>query len=138
MRLKYFVLTLSVTVLLSLAFTWQQVEIIKLAYQENRKTKNYKDLLDKNYSLNYALTSLKSSHNLGGKLFSGDTEFEIPKSSQMRVMVVPREEGNVIKTRDVFIKDGVILSMFKIKEAWPVSVLRAYIDRQAQAQDIIK
>ncbi len=35
-RLRYFVFVLTCAVLFSLLFTWQQVEIIKLAYRQGR------------------------------------------------------------------------------------------------------
>ena len=133
MRVRYFILILLVTTLLSLVYTWQQVEIIRLAYRENLNNKVYKELLDKNHSLRYNLVSLKSSLSLGDKLLSADT-FEIPASNQVRIVSWPKD-AVVVKAQDVLMKDGIFLSILKRKEIWPVSIIKSYIDKQAQAQD---
>jgi len=136
LRLRFFIIIVAGITLLSLAYTWQETEIIKLAYQENQKTRDYKELLDKNRALRYNLVSLKSSSNLGAKLFNDNTEFEIPRSTQMFVVPLPKKE-NVNNSQGALIKDGIILGMFKIKEAWPVSLVKSYLDKQAQAQDLL-
>lgn len=135
MRLRYFVITLSIITILALAYTWQETEIIRLAYLENQKNKALRELLDINYSLRYNLISLKSSSNLGKKLLGESAKFEMPKPAQIEVLPLPKETPRTIGAQEVFIKNGVILSVFKVKESWPVSFLKSYIDRQAQADD---
>lgn len=133
MRVRYFILILGVTTLLSLVYTWQQVEIIRLAYQESLNNKVYQELLAKNHSLRYNLLGLESSLNLAGKLLSSDT-FEIPTSKQVRIVSWPKDMA-VVKAEDVLMKDGIFLSMLKRKEIWPLSIIKSYINEQAQAQD---
>ena len=136
MRLKYFILSLFFVTMLSLAYAWQQIEIIKLAYQQSRKSMAYKEFLDRNHYLKYNLISLKSSSYLGSRLFNEDVKFEIPSQSQMLTLFMPKEA--VMAGKDVFLKDGLVLSFFKARETWPFHVIRAYIDKQAQAQELYR
>ena len=136
MRLKYFALSLFFLTSLSLVYAWQQVEIIKLAYQQNQKSKICNEFLDRNHYLKYNLVSLKSSSYLGSRLLNDDLKFEIPSQSRMLTLSMPREK--VIAGKDVFTKNGLILSLFKIKETWPIAVVRAYVDKQAQAQEFFR
>lgn len=143
MRLKLFILTLSIATALSLAYAWQQTEIIKLAYLENKSNKFYKELLDKNRYLRYNLINHKSSSYLGNKLLDNNTNFEIPAQSQMLTLVLPRERisdskrqsGQLRYVGADIVKEGIYLSAFKIQDAWPISVIKSYINKQAQAQD---
>jgi len=135
MRLRYFILTLTIVTLFSLAYTWQQIEIIKLAYQENHKNKIYKELLDINHSLRYNLISLKSSSHLGGRLLVDDKKFEIPRKTQVKVLALPKEKVDALSPREVFIRKGIFLSVFKAKDSWPIMLAQSYIGKQAEAQD---
>lgn len=92
MRLRYFIPGLTVITVLSLFYVGQQTEVIKLAYQANKINKLHKELLDRNHYLRYNLLSLKSSYNLGGKLFSENSKFELPKQSQMISVASSKEE----------------------------------------------
>ncbi len=120
---------------MALAYTWQETEIIRLAYLENQKNKAVRELLDINHSLRYNLISLKSSSNLGKKLLGESAKFEMPKPAQIELLSLPKEAPRTIGAQEVFIKNGIILSVFKVKESWPVSFLKSYIDKQAQAED---
>lgn len=147
MRLRYFIIILFIVTLLSLIYTWQQVNIIKLAYQENNKAAIYKELLDSNHYLRYNLIKLKSSYNLGNKLLDDKTDFEIPKHSQMLTLVLPKQnmpaDKNIftqpLPVNSRFLKSGIIfLSAFKIEDSLPLSIIKSYINKQAQAEDVIK
>ena len=92
MRLRYFIPGLTVVTVLSLFYVGQQTEVIKLAYQANKINKLHKELLDRNHYLRYNLISLKSSYHLGGALLSENTNFEMPKQSQMVSLALPKEE----------------------------------------------
>lgn len=143
MRLKYFIIISFSITLLSLIYTWQQVNIIKLAYRENSRSLVYNELLDKNRYLRYNLIKLKSSHHLGNKLLDDKSDFEIPKRSQMLTLVLPKEKAktdkNILAMDNRFFKSGTIfLSAFKIENSLPLTVIRSYIDRHAQAEDVIK
>src|SRR3990167_6706533 len=95
MRLRHFIPGLTVVIVFSLFYVGQQTEVIKLAYQENKINKLHKELLDRNHHLRYNLISLKSSYYLGGKLLSENTNFEIPKQSQMVSLALPKEEQSL-------------------------------------------
>ena len=92
MRLRYFIPGLTVVTVLSLFYVGQQTEVIKLAYQANKINKLHKELLDRNHYLRYNLISLKSAYHLGGKLLSENTNFEMPKQSQMVSLAWSKEE----------------------------------------------
>lgn len=152
MRLKYFVLSLSVVTIASLSYTWQQIEIIRLAYQQNRTNKTYKELLDRNYYLRYNLVNLKSASHLGNKLLDEHTNFEIPKDTQRRIIILPKDQtvytsrlgetGRAEQTRIAFLKSAekeILVSAFnKIQDSWPITAIDAYLNKQAQAQDTKK
>ena len=127
-----------------IAYTWQQTEIIKLAYQGSYSNKMYKEVLDKNHYLRYNLLNLKSSSYLGAKLLDENTAYEIPKQSQVLSLALPRpvrqsnrdtlgEAGQAVRSPS---GKGFLLSSFTIQNVWPISLVTAYMDKHAQAQDI--
>lgn len=147
MRLKYFIIILFTVTLLSLFYAWQQVSIIKLAYEENNKAAVYKEFLDRNRNLRYNLIKLKSSYHLGNKLLDDNTDFEIPKRSQTLTLASPKQNATadkgiftqVLPIDNRFLKSGTIfLSAFRIEDSLPVSIIRSYINKQAQAEEVIK
>lgn len=140
MRLKYFILILTIITSLSLAYVWQETEIIKLAYQSEARSRSRKELLDRNRHLRYNLISLKSCAYLGNKLLNDNSNYEIPKRSQMMTLTLPKDaepgRERALSRPQGIIPRGMILSALKIDEAWPVSVIKSYFDNHAQAQDI--
>ena len=144
MKLKYFSFSLFIGTILSLAYTSQQVEIIKLAYQGGRANKAYKELLDRQHYLRYNLLNLKSSAYLGNKLLDENTSFEIPKESQILSLAVPRENMHTgqyeahksLDSKSNVTKDTLFVSFSKIQESWPVSLVKSLVNNHAQAQDI--
>lgn len=151
MRLKYFALNLAAVTGLCLCYCWQQIEIIQLAYQQNGKNKTYKELLDRNHYLRYNLANLKSSSSLGKKLLADNTVFEIPKSSQVRVLRLSkleasftgrRQQGQSENRKLSFLSfagagKGIVNGAFsKLQDSWPIESIDAYISRHAQAQDM--
>jgi hypothetical protein len=141
MRLKYFVMAISIATALGLVCTWQQVGIIQLAYQQDRKNKTYKELFDRNRYLRYNLINLTSASYLGNKLFDEDTSFEIPRESQIRILSKPRKEatytsraGGHGQSTD---KNKIPVSAIaKIQDTWPITAIDRYFNKQAQAQDM--
>lgn len=144
MRLKYFFICLSTGTLLSLLYTWQQIEIIKLAYQENSKNNAYKEMLDRNHYLRYNLSGLKSVLSLGNKLLDGTTNFELPKTRQMLTLVLPNQDTpleTIVQPKNLksflpgFSKGRFAISISKLQNALPLSIVKSLINKQAQAQD---
>lgn len=83
MRLHKFIIVLLLVTILALFYVWQQTEIIKLAYDGQQKSRAYRSMLDKNYILMYNLAILKSSQNLGQKVFIDNSEFQMPEAKQV-------------------------------------------------------
>lgn len=144
MRLKYFFIFLSIGTLLSLLYTWQQIEIIKLAYQENSKNNAYKEMLDRNHYLRYNLSGLKSVLSLGNKLLDGTTNFELPKTRQMLTLVLPNQDTpleTIVQPKNLksflpgFSKGRFAISISKLQNVLPLSIVKSLINKQAQAQD---
>ena len=145
MRLKYFIICLMALTTLSLVYTWQQSEIIKLAYLENNKNKACKELLDRNQYLRYNLISQKSALNLGNKLLDGAANFEIPQPSQVITLPLAidnaqgglqdgfrstQKAGIKLKRQETF-----VVSIAKLQNALPLLIVKSFINKQAQAQD---
>lgn len=145
MRLKYFIICLIALTCPSLVYTWQQTEIIRLAYLENNKNKVCKELLDRNHYLRYNLVSQKSALNLGNKLLGGAANFEIAQPSQMMTLPLaidtPRgyvqdgfhrvqKAGIKLKRQETF-----MMSIAKLQNALPLLIVKAFVNKQAQAQD---
>lgn len=145
MRLKYFIICLMALTTLSLVYTWQQTEIIKLAYLENNKNNVCKELLDRNQYLRYNLISQKSALNLGNKFLDGAANFEIPQPSQMMTLLLPIDnpqgelQDGFRPTEKAGIKpkrqETFIMSIVKLQNALPLLIVKSFINRQAQAQD---
>lgn len=145
MRLKYFMTMLFVVTFLSVSYVWQQAAVIRLAYEENKYNNVYKELLDRNKHLRYNLISLKSSSYLADKLLSEDAGFEIPKQSQILTLGLSKDknipsaaetEKSQAKTA-FFARNGFMRAILKLQESWPIALARSYIDKQAQAQELI-
>lgn len=145
MRLKYFIVCLMALTTLSLVYTWQQTEIIKLAYLENNKDKVCKELLDRNQYLRYNLVIQKSALNLGNKFLDGAANFELPQPSQMIILLLPidnpqgelqdgfrptQKAGIKLKRQETF-----VVSIAKLQNALPLFIVKSFINKQAQAQD---
>ena len=146
MKLKYFIICLMALTILSLVYAWQQTEIIKLAYLENNKDKVCKELLDRNQYLRYNLLSQQSALNLGNKFLDGADNFEIPQQSQMLSLPLPidrpqgylqdgfrptQKAGIKLKRQETF-----LVSIAKLQNALPLLIVKSFINKQAQAQDI--
>lgn len=145
MRLKYFIICLITLTCLSLAYTWQQTAIIKLAYLENNKDKVCKELLDRNQYLRYNLLSQKSAMSLGNKFLDGAANFEISQPLETISLPLPisNPQGEL---RDGFLRaqkpgikltqqENFLLSIAKLQNSLPLLMVKSFINRQAQAQD---
>lgn len=145
MRLKYFIICLIALTCLGLVYTWQQTEIIKLAYLENNKDKVCKELLDRNQYLRYNLMSQKSALSLGNKFLDGAANFEIAQPSQMMTLPLSidnpqgylqdgfrliQKAGIKLKRQETF-----VMSIAKLQNALPFLIVKSFISKQAQAQD---
>jgi len=87
MRLnKFLSLIISVT-LFSVFYVYQQSEIIRLAYAEQKQHMVFQELLDKNSLLRYSIEKNCSLVNIGSTL-SSRSDFQMPEKYQL-VRLVP-------------------------------------------------
>ena len=91
MRLnKFLSLIISVT-LFSVFYVYQQSEIVRLAYAEQKQHMVFQDLLDKNSLLRYNIEKNCSLVNIGNTL-SSRSDFQMPEKYQL-VRLVPTKAG---------------------------------------------
>ena len=83
MKLPRFAAAAALVTGLALLYVYQQTEIIKLAYDGQQKSRLYRQLLDKGNILMYNLAILKSSANLGQKVFLESSGFQMPEAKQV-------------------------------------------------------
>ncbi len=91
MRLnKFLSMVISVT-LFSVLYVYQQSEIVRLAYAEQKQQVIFQDLLDKNSILRYNIEKNCSLVNIGNTL-SSQADFQMPEKYQL-VRLVPTKTG---------------------------------------------
>ena len=94
MRLnKFLSLIISVT-LFSVLYVYQQSEIVRLAYAEQKQNSVFQELLDKNSILRYNIEKNCSLVNIGSTL-SSRADFQMPDKYQL-VRFVPTKTGVVL------------------------------------------
>jgi len=95
-------------------YTWQQTEIYRLAYV-NQKNMNFtQDLLDKNTLLRYNIAKDTSLIRIGTKV-SQDKDFQMPDKFQMLTMVYPKGSLKVRQTDNLSTRQSVLARVFGIK-----------------------
>ena len=75
----------------SLLYVYQQTEIVRLAYAEQKQYTVFQGLLDKNSILRYNMEKNCSLVNIGGSV-SNHADFQMPDKYQL-VRLVPSKEG---------------------------------------------
>ncbi len=83
-------MVISVT-LFSVLYVYQQSEIVRLAYAEQKQQVIFQDLLDKNSILRYNIEKNCSLVNIGNTL-SSQADFQMPEKYQL-VRLVPTKTG---------------------------------------------
>ena len=91
MRLNKFLSTVIYVTLFSLFYVYQQTEIVRLAYAEQKQQVVFQELLDKNSILRYNIEKNCSLVNIGGSV-SNHSDFQMPDKYQL-VRLVPSKEG---------------------------------------------
>ncbi len=89
MRLSKFILVALVITLVSLLYVYQQTEIFRLAYLDQKKTL-FQDLLAKNSILRYNIDKNASLVCIGNKI-SKDADFQMPDSYRLMKMAPKRQ-----------------------------------------------
>ncbi len=75
----------------SVLYVYQQSEIVRLAYVEQKSNQVFQELLDKNSILRYNIEKNCSLVSIGNNLLA-DSEFQMPDKYQL-VKLVPTSEG---------------------------------------------
>ncbi len=113
MRLnKFLTIIISVT-LFSLFYVYQQTEILRLAYGEQRHQVVFQELLDRNSILRYNIEKSCSLVNIGGSV-SNRSDFQMPDKYQL-VRLVPSKEGLTL-ARGMPYKETLLSRVFGIKK----------------------
>lgn len=76
-RLPRFLIALLTVTACSLVYVWQQTEVFRLAYDGQKQTARFQDLLDDNSILRYNLKKTTSLVALGNRV-SGSSDFQMP------------------------------------------------------------
>lgn len=93
MRLNKFLSLILFVTLFSVLYVYQQSEIVRLAYAEQKQYTVFQDLLDKNSILRYNIEKNSSLVNIGNTL-SSRSDFQMPEKYQL-VRLVPTKTGVV-------------------------------------------
>jgi hypothetical protein len=102
---------MSVT-LFSLLYVYQQTEIVRLAYAEQKQHVVFQELLDKNSILRYNIEKSSSLVSIGGNL-NNSSDFQMPDKYQL-VRLVPSKEG-VVLTQGPANRETLLSRVFGIK-----------------------
>jgi len=92
---KFSVFLVFVT-LMALLYVNQQVQLLKISYSINTNEKEMTRLLDRNRSLVYNVTRLKSPVYLDNKFLASKKDFAIPQQWQMVQVISPKEEKQAV------------------------------------------
>ncbi len=79
MRLSKFLIVAFFATWLALTYVHQQTEIFRLAYEGQKNTKKFQELLDQNSNLRYAFKKKTSLVYIGNKV-SGQSDFTMPQN----------------------------------------------------------
>jgi len=112
MRMNKFLSMIICVTLFSLLYVYQQTEILRLAYSEQRQYAVFQELLDKNSILRYSIEKNCSLVNIGGSV-SDHSDFQMPDKYQL-VRLVPSKEG-VTFARGAANKETLLARVFGIK-----------------------
>ncbi|MDD5196206.1 MAG: hypothetical protein WC937_05665 [Candidatus Omnitrophota bacterium] len=112
MKLNKFLSMIVCVTLFSLLYVYQQTEILRLAYSEQRQYAVFQKLLDRNSILRYNIEKNCSLVNIGGSV-SNSSDFQMPDKYQL-ARLVPSKEG-VTFTQGAANKETLLARIFGIK-----------------------
>lgn len=92
MKLSHFLVCIAVATSASLAYVWQQTEIFRIAYANQKSFARFNELLDENSILRYNLKSGTSLVRIAGKL-SAAGDFAMPENYCL--VKVPAEQVRI-------------------------------------------
>ncbi|VAX36049.1 hypothetical protein MNBD_UNCLBAC01-115 [hydrothermal vent metagenome] len=91
MKLGKFFQCVGVVTILALGYIHLQVQIVDLAYQNNNKENQIRQLIEKNGHMTYSIATLKSANYLGIKMLAEDSDMYFANPDHI-VMVSGSEE----------------------------------------------
>lgn len=104
--------------MISVAYVWQQTEIVKLAYNKDKRAKFHRELSDKNMALSYNVLMRESSVSLNKSLDIFDKDYEMPHFSQIVDLRNSKSQnglGLFSKETPQLNKSNFFLSLFSLK-----------------------
>jgi len=108
---KFLSMAVSMT-LFSLLYVYQQTEILRYAYAEQKQHVVFQELLDKNSILRYNIEKNCSLVNIGGSV-ADHSDFQMPDRYQL-VRLVPSKDG-VTLAQGAVNKETLLSRVFGIK-----------------------
>jgi hypothetical protein len=112
MRVPKFLLAVVCVTAFSLVYVWQQAEIFRIAYENQKRLSEFQDLLDVNSLLRYNLKRNCSLVNIGHKI-SESGEFRMPDN--YLELKLSRRKQDLLASRKKEIEENKILRFFAIK-----------------------
>ena len=113
MRLNKFLSTVVYVTAFSLFYVYQQTEIVRLAYAEQKQQLVFHELLDKNSILRYSIEKNCSLVNIGSAV-DNHADFQMPDKYQL-VRLVPSKEGLTFAQGASASKGTLLSRLFGIK-----------------------
>jgi hypothetical protein len=98
MKLSRFIILAFAITVFSLLYVWQQTEVFRLAYDGQKSTRCFQDLLDENSVLRYNLKRSTSLVKIGNKL-SGSGDFQMPNNYCLVKLINPNDSVRVANRR---------------------------------------
>ncbi|MFA6349532.1 MAG: hypothetical protein WCY12_01205 [Candidatus Omnitrophota bacterium] len=114
MKMSKFLVNVVFVTLFFMLYTWQQTEIYRMAYVNQKNMSVAQDLLDKNTLLRYNIAKNTSLTRIGVKV-SGDTDFQMPDRFQMLTMVYPKGALRPKVVDNISGRQNVLARIFGIK-----------------------
>lgn len=119
MRIHKFSITLVFVTAVALLYVHQQVQLLKISYKINANEKDFTRLLDRNRSLIYNITSIKSPVNLDKNFLASKKDYSIPQQWQIVKVALPKAEKRAVMLAKAEKKPFGIFKLFgKPKEAF--------------------
>jgi len=112
MKIYRFSIFLVFVTAMALFYVHQQVQLLKISYKINANEKNITTLLDRNETLIYNVTRLKSPVYLENKFLATEKGFVIPKQWQVVKVMAPKENQQTVVMAKGEKKSFGILKMF--------------------------
>ncbi|MCX5697599.1 MAG: hypothetical protein NTU54_06520 [Candidatus Omnitrophica bacterium] len=112
MKLSRFLLLVLLFTVVSLLYVFQQTEIIRLAYLEQKRSTVFQGLLDKNTVLQYNIKKSASLVRIGSRI-SKDGDFQMPNSYQLVRLERPASQSRAIAR--LFNRPNVFSRIFAVK-----------------------